>query len=112
MGEVIALNKTIYNKTDYDNVVDVNFTQLVPPPVTPQSQPTVQDFFKLYEDLFFEIPEFGATNSHEYLITKSSEYINFTSNNSDIEALINEINQLRQENLDLKQQNLGLKFKS
>jgi hypothetical protein len=112
MNEKVTLSKTIYSKTDYNNVVDTNFTQLVPPPPTPITQPTVQDFFKLYEDLFFEIPEFGATNSHEYLITKSSEYINFTSNNVDIEALINEINQLRQENLNLKQQNLDIKIKS
>jgi hypothetical protein len=62
----------------------------------------------MYNDLFYDIPEFGAVNSHEYLIKKSSEYINFEANQEEITALQAEISQLRIELLDTQKQNIGL----
>ena len=60
--------------------------------------------FQDYQQLFFQIPKEGATNSHEYLIKTSSEYINFTPTDDSIQALIDEINLLQQQNLELNQQ--------
>ena len=51
----------------------------------------------MYNELFFDIPETGPTNSHEFLIQRSSEYINFEPNNEEIQALQDEIAQLRTE---------------
>ena len=48
---------------------------------------------------------FGDTNSHEYLIKTSSDYINFDQDNAIIEALQKEIAQLRQ---DLLQEQIKL----
>jgi hypothetical protein len=66
------------------------------------SQPTTNEFFSMYNDMFYLIPELGATNSHEYLIKKSSEYIGFEANQEEIEALQAEIAQLRKIYLILK----------
>jgi len=104
--ENITPNKLVYDKSQYERVIDTSFTQLVQPQVT-SSLPTitVAEFFQNYQELFFSIPKFGDTNSHEYLVKTSGEYIGSTNVNNDlIQALLEETNQLRQENLDLQQQ--------
>ena len=104
--ENITPNKLVYDKSQYERVIDTSFTQLIQPQVT-SSLPTitVAEFFQNYQELFFSIPKFGDTNSHEYLVKTSSEYIGSTNVNDDlIQALLEETNQLRQENLDLQQQ--------
>ena len=68
----------------------------------------VEDFFTVYENLFFNIPQTGETNSHEYLVKQSSEYIGFQQQNETIQELLDEITELRQENLEIRQQNLQL----
>ena len=106
-GETINLNKQVYAKTQYERVIDTSFTQLVQPVATGSAvAPTISvtEFFSNYQALFFEIPKFGDINSHEYLIKTSQEYIGDFNNNETIQALIEEITQLRQENLDLQQQ--------
>jgi hypothetical protein len=107
--EIITLTNTIYNKNQYQKVIDTSFSQLSQPPTTASVViPTISvaEFFQNYQQIFFQIPKFGEVNSHEYLIKTSQEYIgNSNSINDDtIQALIDEITQLRQENLDLQQQ--------
>ena len=58
----------------------------------------------MYNDLFYDIPEIGAINSHEYLIKKSSDYILFDPNNEEINALQAEIAQLRIDLLNTQKQ--------
>ena len=104
--EQITPNKLVYDKNQYERVIDTSFTQLVQPQIT-SSLPTitVAEFFQNYQELFFSIPKFWDTNSHEYLVKTSGEYIGSTNVNDDlIQALLEETNQLRQENLDLQQQ--------
>jgi hypothetical protein len=104
--ENITPNKIVYDKSQYERVINTSFTQLVQPQIT-SSLPTitVAEFFQNYQELFFSIPKFGDTNSHEYLVKTSGEYIGSTNVNDDlIQALLEETNQLRQENLDLQQQ--------
>jgi len=98
------LNKQVFVKEDFYNTVDTNFSQLVEPTtnnVFDLNQATTGDFFELYEKLFFEIPKNGATNSHEFLVKESGDYIGYTQNNEEIQALLDEINSLREENLEL-----------
>ena len=111
--EIVNLNKKQYAKNQYEKVIDTKFSQLA---TTPSSIiPTLEDtealieaFFQSYNQLFFEIPKFGETNSHEYLIKTSSEYINSNVINNDIQALIDEINTLQRQNLELNQQIIEL----
>jgi hypothetical protein len=105
MENIIPI-KVIYDKNQYERVINTSFTQLVQPQIT-SSIPSisVQEFFQNYQELFFSIPKFGDINSHEYLIKTSGEYIGSTNTNDDlIQALIDETTQLRQENLTLQQQ--------
>ena len=107
--EIITLTNTLYNKTQYQKVIDTSFTQLSQPQLTSSlTIPTISvaEFFQNYQQIFFQIPKFGNTNSHEYLIKTSQEYIGSSNTIADdtIQALIDEITQLRQENLTLQQQ--------
>ena len=108
MAEQINLNKTVYSKTQYERVIDTSFTQLVQStPVSPLSIPSISvaEFFTNYQEIFYQIPKFGPTNSHEYLIKTSQAYIGQTQTENDtMQALIDEITQLRQDNIDLQQQ--------
>ena len=104
----IILNKETLNKNQYQKVIDTSFTQLVQPtPVTPESIPSISvaEFFNNYQEIFFQIPKLGSINSHEYIIKTSQEYLGSDPlTDSTIQALIEEITQLRQENLEFQQQ--------
>ena len=106
MAENIKLNKEVYNKRTYEKVIDTSFSELGVPTVQEQitAQPTVQEFFDLYNTLFYNINEFGPTNSHEFLIKTSQEYIGFEEENEIIELLQNEIATLRTELLNAQKQ--------
>jgi hypothetical protein len=95
----IDLIKKVYSKTEYPRIIDTKFNQLGVMSVNEQlaTTITVNQFFEYYNELFYEIPAFGATNSHEYLVITSGDYINFEGNNAEIQALQNEIAQLRKD---------------
>jgi hypothetical protein len=105
--EKLNLNKKTYVKNQYEKVINTKFSQLansVPPNTSLPPSISIEEFFQNYNDIFFQIPKLGATNSHEYLIKTSSEYVDSNAINSDIQALIDEINVLQQQNLELNQQ--------
>jgi hypothetical protein len=107
MEKVNLLKENFSSKIQYQEVIDTSFTELAFP--TPEldnivNVPTIDEFFQNYEQLFFEIPKFGETNSHEYLIKTSQEYVGSFNNDDTIQALVEEITNLRQENLTLQQQ--------
>ena len=106
MSEEIRLNKTVFNKTQYTKTIDTTFNELGVTTIQEDldEQPTVEEFFSLYNELFYIIPEFGETNSHQYLIQQSSDYINFDANQEIIKELQKEISQLRTELLDSQRQ--------
>lgn len=106
MSENIRFQKEVFDKRQYNKTIDTSFKQLgVKPPLEQiEETPTVNDFFQMYNELFYDIPEKGKNNSHEFLIKRSSEYINFEQDNEEIEALQAEIAQLRTELLDAQKQ--------
>ncbi len=105
MAENINLNKRVFNKRDYPKTIDTFFSELGVKDTQDQidAQPTVQEFFNMYNTLFYQINELGPTNSHEYLIKTSKEYIGFEEDNSLVEALQKEISNLRLELLRAQQ---------
>ena len=100
--EKINLSKKNYNSTQFSKVINTTFSQTVTPTPPTASNPiaTVNDFFNAYDTLFYSIPVTGETDSHEYLIKRSTEYVGGEPINETIQALINEINTLRKENLE------------
>ena len=101
MKKQINLTRNSFSKTQYPKVIDTEFSQLTPQVTEPivVQDVSVNEFFVLYDKLFFDIPQRG-NNSHETLITTSTEYIGYTPLNTEIEALQQEITELRRQLLD------------
>jgi hypothetical protein len=103
----IKIQKTVFSATEFNKVVDRSFATFAQP-VVEEDTDTIENFFRLYEKLYFEIDITGDTDSHEYLIRKSSELVDFDKNTEDIQPLLDEIAQLRTELLQANQQILNL----
>jgi hypothetical protein len=95
----VDLLKNVYNKVQYAKTIDTSFSELGVTSIAEdlETQPNVEEFFALYNELFYDIPPNGATNSHEFLVQQSGEYIGFERNLEEIEALQLEITQLRKD---------------
>jgi len=110
----LGLSNQVFFSNNYKKVINTSFNELVSPPVNQSSVdiPTeISEFFQKYQQLFYFIPKFGETESHEYIIKTSSEYVGTSeSQNEEIQALINEITSLRQTNLELNQQLINAKI--
>jgi hypothetical protein len=106
MKQKINLNKTVFNKRTYEKTIDTSFKELGVKSIQEQidEQPTVQEFFDMYNVLFYEIPDLGETNSHEYLVKTSGELLGDEVNDELIEALQSEIAQLREDLLNAQQE--------
>ncbi len=101
--ELIKLNKDVFSREDYPKIIDTQFSQLVIPNPSAVDDTTVDEFFELYDKLFFDIPINGEIGSHKELIKRSTEYVGETQNTEEIDLLLEEINQLRLELLDARQ---------
>ena len=110
MTKRLDLVKEVFNKTEYIKTINTSFNELGNITVTEeiQTQPTVEEFFGLYNSLFYDIQALGETNSHEYLVKTSGEYINFNEINDEIQALQAEISQLRSDLLSAQIENVKL----
>lgn len=99
MEQTVDTKKEVFNKAQYPKTINTQFSQLGVTSITTaiEETPTVDEFFQLYDELFYDIPALGETNSHEYLVKTSGEYINFEENNEIVEALQQEITSLREE---------------
>lgn len=93
MDREIELSKKVYNRTKYEKAVDSRFIELVEEEEIDRDTP--EEFFRLYEKLFYEIPKEGEVNSHTYLIKESSKLVNLQQESEDIQPLLDEIAQLR-----------------
>jgi hypothetical protein len=101
------LTKQVFSKKAFDDTLNTTFSELSTSTVvvTGSTLPSVAEFFSYYQALFYQIPKFGDTNSHQYLVLTSQEYIGSEAGGNEVvDALIAEITALRQENLDLQQQ--------
>lgn len=102
------LNKTVYPKGIYENVIDTSFASPTPP--SQEDTITVGQFFTYYNTIFYDIPAEGDINSHAYLVQKSGEYIGTTGLNDDVQVLLDEISSLQQQNLALNQQIINMQI--
>jgi hypothetical protein len=107
MKKQAKLNRQVFDKSEFNDTFSTEFTQLVSTPdpsFFDVDLATQEDFFILYEKFFYEIPKEGDINSHTYLIQTSGEYVNFIPQQEEITALLQEISELRRENLELRQE--------
>jgi hypothetical protein len=97
----ISIQKQIFDKNTYPKVIDTQFKQLLnQQQVEEESSFTIDDFFELYEQLFYQIPKEGEINSHQYILEREAEYLGVNLNQDDVQALLDEITNLRQQILD------------
>ena len=89
----ISFEKRVYEKKAFNEVVDRSFREFAQEPS--ESVKTVDQFFRDYEDLYFKIPISGSTNSHQYLVEKSSLMYNVSEELIDIQPLLDEITNLK-----------------
>ena len=108
MANRIDLKKEIYLKSEYEQVINTKFTSLGVSSVNEdiEIEDNVSVFFEQYNTLFYDIPAEGETNSHEFLVQTSGEYIDFNANEEEIEALQAEITTLREQLLEQQTINL------
>ena len=102
MKSKIDLVKEVYQKINYPRIIDTKFNELGTTSINEQIEvtPTTNDFFDLYNTLFYEIPSFEDVNSHQFLIQTSADYIDFDANQEEILALRAEITDLRRQLLE------------
>jgi hypothetical protein len=97
----IPIEKQVFDKNSFNRVVNTQFNQLLNnQPVNETPVVTVDDFFILYEQLFYQIPKEGDINSHRFILQKEADYLGIIINQDDIQVLLDEITSLRQQVLD------------
>jgi hypothetical protein len=97
----IPIQKTVFNKDTYSRVVDTQFSQLLNQGAEDEALSfTVDDFFQLYDEVFFQIPKEGDINSHQYILQREADYLGISISQDDVQALLNEITSLRQQVLE------------
>jgi hypothetical protein len=106
------LTKEVFDKSSFDETLDLSFTQLGPenqldPSFFDVSLATLEDFWTLYDQFFYDIPKTGP-NSHETLAQTSGEYANYELIQQQIQALLDEIAEIREENVELRLENVNL----
>ena len=96
----IVFNKTIYSKTEFENKIDTDFTELT----IGQPSVSIEEFFNFYNEVFFDIPKEGE-NSHATIIQTSTDY--FEDYRSPLQDIIDskdlEIEELNRRALDAEQ---------
>ena len=107
----ITLKSQRFNKDKFNETVNKKFTQLVnvpDPSFFDRDLAVLSDFWYLYDKFFYIIPKLGEIESHQYLAKTSEEYSGFATINEEIKALLDEIAELRRENLELVQEATNL----
>lgn len=108
MSNIVDFNTLVYDRNSTDEVVDRSFREFGQTDVLDSK--TVDQFFRDYEDLYFQIPVTGS-NSHQYLIEKSSELYKVDSPLEDIQPLLDEITLLRSQSVQDQQTIIDLNLK-
>lgn len=106
MAEKIKLHKTIYEKESFNKAISRQFNTFTQP-TDEEAGDTVQELFRLYDKLYLEIPLDGA-QSHTYLIQESSKLVALSTENLEIQPLLDEISDLRERLLLANQEIIDL----
>ena len=111
----VQIVRQVFDREAFNETVSTEFTQLISP-LDPSffdiNLATQEDFWILYNKYFYEIPKYSNPDSsspsmqtsHQYLVETSGEFIDYDPNREEIEALLQEIADLRAENLEVRQE--------
>jgi hypothetical protein len=91
----IEIQSTVVG-SNYDKVLDTEFRTFITNPTV--NTLTLEEFFQNYNDLFYQIPKEGDTNSHQYILDQTLQYLNLRlANDTEIQLLLEEITNLRRQ---------------
>jgi hypothetical protein len=97
----ISFDSNTFSRDDFEKLVDTRFKQLLNPLTEADTSFTIEDFFTLYDDLFYQILPEGDVQSHRFILNRTAEYLGVKINDeSNIQALLDEITLLKQELLE------------
>jgi hypothetical protein len=97
----IPIEKQVFDKNQFGKVINTQFSQLLNQQVSEETPTfTLEDFFTLYDQLFYEIPKEGDVDSHRVILQREADYLGVIIDQDDIQALLDEITSLRQQVLD------------
>jgi len=103
----VEFEKRVYDKQSFQKVVDRTFKEFAQVPT--ESVKTVDQFFRDYDELYYKIPATGSTNSHQFLVERSSLLYKGDQDFIDIQPLIDEITTLKAQNVEYQQQIIDLR---
>ena len=84
MASNIEIKKTVLGTDQFNKVVSRQFKTFTQP-VAQSDTDSIDELFRLYDKFYFEIDINGETNSHEYLVRKSSELVKLEQSVEDIQ---------------------------
>lgn len=97
----ISFDKSTFSRDNFEKLVDTRFKQLLKQSNEVDTEFTIEEFFTLYDDLFYQISPEGDVQSHRFILNRTAEYLGVKINEeSNIQALLDEITLLKQELLD------------
>jgi hypothetical protein len=94
----IRLSRTVLKKDQFDKSIDTSFKSFVD--TVEEDNDTIEELFRLYNKLYYDIEPQGEFNSHEFLIKESSKLVEFETNDEAIQPLLDEISDLRKRLLE------------
>lgn len=114
---IANLNRQVFDRKAFNETFDTSFSELgntiqPDPSFFDVNLATQEDFWILYDKFFYEIPKDGTTDSHEYLAQTSGDYVNFERDQAIIQALLDEISEIRTENVELRIENVNTTISS
>lgn len=92
----VQIQKTVFTKEEFKKTIDTSFNTYVDP-IEEEDNDTIEELFRLYDKLFYEIPIEGDNKSHRYILEETSKLINFDTNDEEIQPLLDEISTLREQ---------------
>jgi uncharacterized coiled-coil DUF342 family protein len=98
MAEKVRIQKTVQERDTLSKVISKEFTTFTRELETPDTD-SISELFRLYNKFYLDIPLEGNL-SHTRLIEESSKLVTIQEDNDEIQPLLDEITNLRQNLLE------------
>ena len=97
MSEKIPITQTVFDKNKFSKTIDIGFRELnTSQPIAPEI--TIEEFFRIYDELFLSIPKEGDINSHQYILKREADILGAKFRNGlDTRVLTQEIEDLKKQ---------------
>ena len=96
----IGIQTTVVG-SNYDKVIDTEFKTFGVNNNAGITQISLEQFFQNYDELFYQIPKEGDSNSHNFILNKTIEYLGVRlADDESIQTLLDEVAFLRRQILE------------